>query len=77
MKWEDYSEPTWEAFSNFVKDTAPMVERYLLKKSLLRPLDIYMELKRLRSLDIKPTELKPSKVKELKAQFAGLQQLFF
>ena len=38
VKWEDYTEPTWEAFTGFVKDTAPMVERYLIKKSLMKPL---------------------------------------
>lgn len=38
VKWEDYSEPTWEAFNGFVKDTAPMVERYLIKKSLMKTL---------------------------------------
>lgn len=38
VKWEGYSEPTWEIFSSFVKDTAPMVERYLIRKSLLKTL---------------------------------------
>ena len=38
VKWEGYADPTWEAFNGFVKDTAPMVERYLLKKSLMKPL---------------------------------------
>ena len=36
VKWEDYEEPTWEGFTGFVKDTAPMVERYLIKKSLMK-----------------------------------------
>ena len=57
VKWQGYAEPTWESFTNFAKDTAPLVERYLLKQSLMRPLDFYMEIKRLRSLDIKPSEL--------------------
>ncbi len=51
MKWEGYSEPTWEAFNGFVKDTAPMVERYLIKKSLMKPLQGIAELKRFKSLD--------------------------
>ena len=41
VKWEDYVETTWEAFTGFVKDTAPMVERYLIKKSLMKPLQAY------------------------------------
>ena len=27
IKWEGYAEPTWEAFTGFVKDTSPLVER--------------------------------------------------
>ena len=38
VKWENYAEPTWEGFNGFVKDTGPMVERYLIKKSLMKPL---------------------------------------
>ena len=75
--WEGYSEPTWESLQSFVKDTAPLVERYLLKKSLMKPLHIYSELKRLKSLDFKPEKLTPSQMKDLKAQFAGLEQLLF
>ena len=41
VKWEGYNEPTWEVFSSFVKDTAPMVERYLIRKSLLKTLAEY------------------------------------
>ena len=41
VKWEDYPEPTWEAFCGFVKDTAPMVERYLLRKNLMKSLAAY------------------------------------
>ena len=51
VKWEDYTEPTWEAFSGFVKDTAPMVERYLIKKSLMKPLQSYCDFRRLKSLE--------------------------
>ena len=43
VKWEGYTEPTWEIFSSFVKDTAPMVERYLIRKSLLKSLQEYQE----------------------------------
>ena len=46
VKWEDYGEPTWEAFCGFVKDTAPIVERYLLRKNLMKSLSFYQELKR-------------------------------
>ena len=75
VKWEDYSEPTWEAFNGFVKDTAPMVGRYLLKKSLMRPLHAYSELKRLKTLDLKASDpLTAAQAKELKAQFAGFKQ---
>lgn len=56
VKWEDYSEPTWEGFSGFVKDTAPMVERYLLKKSLMKPLQAFKELKKQKSLDLKSSD---------------------
>ena len=52
-----------------------MVERYLLKKSLMKPLQVYSELKRLKSLEYKPSDLNPAQVKELKAQFFGLEQL--
>ena len=37
VKWEGYQEQTWEAFDGFVKDTAPMVERYMLR-NVLAPL---------------------------------------
>ena len=37
VKWAGYSEQTWEHFDGFVKDTAPMVERYLLR-NVFRPL---------------------------------------
>lgn len=37
VKWEGYTEQTWEAFDGFVKDTAPMVERYLIR-NILKPL---------------------------------------
>lgn len=75
VKWEDYSEPTWEAFNGFVKDTAPMVERYLLKKSLMKPLQAYSDLKRLKSLDLKASDpLTAAQLKELKASFIGFEQ---
>lgn len=38
VKWEGYEETTWEVFTGFVKDTAPMVERYLIRKSLIKPM---------------------------------------
>lgn len=53
VKWENYAEPTWEAFSGFVKDTAPMVERYILKKSLMKPLIAYNDYKRQKALETK------------------------
>lgn len=31
VQWEGYDKPTWEGFTGFVKDTAHMVERYLIK----------------------------------------------
>ena len=56
VKWEGYSEPTWEIFSSFVKDTAPMVERYLIRKSLLKSLQEYQELYQLKPFEIKSTQ---------------------
>ena len=38
IKWEGYEDPTWESFTHFVKETTPMVERYLTQKSLMKPL---------------------------------------
>ena len=32
--WEGYSEPSWEGFCGFVKDTAVKVERYLIKNQI-------------------------------------------
>lgn len=52
-----------------------MVERYLLKKSLMKPLQIYSDLKRLKSLEFKPSDLNQAQVKELKTQFTGIEQL--
>ena len=37
VQWEGYSAPSWEEFTGFVKDTAHIVERYLIKNQL-RPL---------------------------------------
>ena len=48
VKWQDYADPTWEVFSGFVKDAGFMVERYLIKKSLMRPLQEYLEMKKLK-----------------------------
>lgn len=77
VKWEDYSEPTWEAFTGFVKDTAPMVERYLIKKSLMKPLQAYYELKRLKSLELDASDPSTAAaVKELKNSFVGFEQFF-
>ena len=56
VKWENYTEPTWEGFNGFVKDTAPMVERYLIKKSLMKPLKVYQEYKRQKALELKGEE---------------------
>jgi hypothetical protein len=38
VKWEGYQEATWENFETFVKDTAPMVERYILRHAV-KPLN--------------------------------------
>ena len=46
VKWQDYNEPTWELFSGFVKDAAILVEKYLIRKSLMKPLQEYLELKK-------------------------------
>jgi len=49
VKWAGYSEPTWECFDGFVKDTAPMVERYMIR-NVLRPLrECKNELKQIKS----------------------------
>jgi len=49
VKWAGYSEQTWEQFDGFVKDTAPMVERYLIR-NVFRPLrDCKDELKSIKS----------------------------
>ena len=66
VKWQDYKEPTWESFTSFVKDTAPMVERYMLTKNLLAPPDFKMEVKRLSLLAQSPVDLTPLQLKELK-----------
>ena len=78
VKWEGYEETTWEVFTGFVKDTAPMVERYLIKKSLMKPMQALQELKRLKSLDVKPSDpIVQTHIKELKSTFAGLEQYLF
>ena len=41
VKWQDYTEPTWESFTGFVKDAAFMVERYFIRKSLMKTLQEY------------------------------------
>ena len=38
VQWENYDEPTWEGFAHFVKETTPIVERYIIQKSLMKPL---------------------------------------
>ena len=48
VKWEHYSETTWESFTGFVKDASPMVERYLMRKSLMDSLSEFPELKNLK-----------------------------
>ena len=42
IKWEGYTEQTWEAFEGFARDTAPMVERYLLRH-IVKPLNKGMQ----------------------------------
>ena len=75
VKWEDYTEPTWEAFNGFVKDTAPMVERYLMKKSLMKPMQVYSEFKRLKSLEFKEKETAKGDIsKEGKSSYAAFEQ---
>ena len=32
--WEGYSDPSWEGFCGFVKDTPGKVERYLIKNQI-------------------------------------------
>ena len=77
VKWEDYVETTWEAFTGFVKDTAPMVERYMIKKSLIKPLQAYNELKRIKSLESDVYDPSTAQaMKEFKNHFAGLEHLF-
>ena len=77
VKWADYEETTWEAFCSFVKDTAPMVERYLTKKSLIKPLHAYSELKRVKSLELDANDpFTAAAIKQFKTQFAGLEHLF-
>lgn len=49
VKWAGYTEQTWEAFDGFVKDTAPMVERYLIRNVLRPLLECKDELKQMRS----------------------------
>ena len=51
VKWQDYNDPTWEQFAGFVKDAGPLVERYLIKKSLMKTLQEYQELKLLKKGD--------------------------
>lgn len=46
MKWQGYAEPTWELFSAFAKDASVLVERYFIRKSLLKTLQEYQELKK-------------------------------
>ena len=48
IKWEGYDDPTWESFTHFVKETTPMVERYLNQKSLMKPLQVQAELEKRR-----------------------------
>lgn len=76
IKWEGYDEATWEAFIGFVKDTAPMVERYLIKKSLMKPLQIFNDLKRVKSFDMDSCDPNTAAlIKELKALSTGNEQL--
>ena len=54
-----------------------MVERYLIKKSLMKPLQAYQEVKRLKSLELKNVDPGTAAiVKELKTQFSGFEQFF-
>ena len=56
IKWKGYKETTWEIFADFARDTAPLVERYLLKNSLLKPLENLNEIRRLKKLGKKAND---------------------
>ena len=53
-----------------------MVERYLMKKSLMRPLQGIAELKRIKALDNGKDGMTQTQIKELKSYFVGFEQLF-
>ena len=54
-----------------------MVERYLIKKSLMKPLQAYNELKRIKSLELDASDPSTAAaMKEFKAHFAGFEHLF-
>ena len=75
IKWEGYAEPTWEAFTGFVKDTSPLVERYLIRKSLMRPLQAHNQLKRIKMLELDASDpATAAAIKEFKQQFPGFEQ---
>lgn len=38
IKWEGFNDTTWEKFTSFAKDAAPVCERYV-RKNLIRPLE--------------------------------------
>lgn len=51
-----------------------MVERYLIKKSLMKPIQAYNELKRLKSIDFKTEDaISAAQIKDLKYSFAGFE----
>lgn len=53
-----------------------MVERYLIKKSLMKPLQLFYDLKRIKSFDMDSCDTNTAAlIKELKNSFAGNEQL--
>ena len=48
VKWNGYSETTWESFGGSVKDAATLVEKYLIRKGLVENMNELNELKRLK-----------------------------
>ena len=55
VQWEGYSEPSWEQFTGFVKDTAHLVERYFIRNQL-KPFLMLKKQCKLLKLSKKPNE---------------------
>ena len=53
VQWENYDEPTWEGFTHFVKETTPIVEKYIIQKSLMKPLQLQAEYERAKKVNQK------------------------